>query len=62
MADITKKQIIDYMKTIDTGTANGKVVINQLKKALTNKESAASNPTTVNEDISIIFLCLSCCL
>tara|TARA_R100000388_G_scaffold94917_1_gene84174 strand:+ start:212 stop:505 length:294 start_codon:yes stop_codon:yes gene_type:complete len=40
MTDITKKQITDYMKTIDTGTANGKVVMNQLKKALINKESA----------------------
>ena len=40
MTDITKKQITDYMKTVDTGTANGKVVMNQLKKAISMNESA----------------------
>lgn len=40
MADITKKQITNYMGTLDTGTANGKVVMNQLKKAISMNESA----------------------
>ena len=40
MSDITRKQITDYMGTLDTGTANGKVVMNQLKKAISMNESA----------------------
>jgi len=40
MADITRKQITDYMGTLDTGTADGKVVMNQLKKAISMNESA----------------------
>ena len=40
MTDITKKQITDYMKTVDTGTTNGQVVMNQLKKAISMNESS----------------------
>jgi len=40
MADITRKQITDYMGTLDTGTADGKVVMNQLKKAISMNESS----------------------
>jgi len=40
MSEITRKQITDYMGTLDTGTANGKVVMNQLKKAISMNESA----------------------
>tara|TARA_R100000808_G_C2117195_1_gene129477 strand:+ start:883 stop:1164 length:282 start_codon:yes stop_codon:yes gene_type:complete len=40
MADFTKEQITNYMKTLDTGTADGKVVMNQLNKAIKMNEDA----------------------
>jgi hypothetical protein len=57
MADITKKQITKYMKTLDTGTANGKVVMNQLKKAISMNESAdTSFVDSINKKLQAIII------